>query len=96
MTLTEPLFSEIDKQLINALVFDSSLEPMFNSLADYFFWFDERPKNITPDASDKLQSLWVGRSLLHKGLTFADHEINPEYCANIWKQQMKIALKTIS
>ncbi len=89
MTQNEPLFSERDKELVDALVFDDSLEPMFNSLADYFIWFDERPDNITPDGSDKLQTLWVGRSLLHKRLTFADHEINPEYCAKVWNQALE-------
>lgn len=89
MIQNKPLFSQRDKELVDALIYDNSLEPIFNSLADYLIWLDERPDNITPEGSDKLQTLWVGRSLLHKGLSFADHEINPEYCALVWNQALE-------
>ncbi|MBP7861878.1 hypothetical protein KA183_09370 [bacterium] len=89
MTQNEPLFSERDKRLIDALIYDPSLKPKFNDLADYFIWLDELPSNFSIEGEDKLESLWVGRSLLHKGLTFAHHPINPEYCATMWNRALE-------
>lgn len=86
MTKIKELFSENDRGLIEAAQFDSSLEPRFNALSATLVWEDEIPSNITPDAYDVLSSLWVARSLMHRGLTFADHPINPEASQRIWEQ----------
>ncbi len=35
------------------------------------------------------RSLWVARSLMHRGLTFSDHPINPEYSQRVWEQAIQ-------
>ncbi|MCW5824007.1 MAG: hypothetical protein KIT34_14480 [Cyanobacteria bacterium TGS_CYA1] len=88
MNQNKNLFLDRDKRLIDALVFDQSLKPKFNDLADYFFWLDELPENFTPEGFDILASLWLGRSLLHQGKKLEDHPINPEHCIRVWNQAL--------
>jgi len=86
---THQLFSDTDKKQIESLVFDASLEPRFNALSACLTWEDELPSGITIEAYDVLSSLWFTRSLMHQGLSFADHPINPEYCEKVWQQAIK-------
>lgn len=85
----EPLFTGNDLRLIDSLVYDPSLEPSFEFLKACLVWSDERPDGLTPAAYDKLCSLWVARSLLHNGLDFSDHPINPEYCRKLWQRAIE-------
>ena len=87
--LQKSLLNSRDLQLVENLVLDPSLASKFNTLSAYFFWDDELPSGITPDGLDVLQSLWTARSLFHRGLTFADHPINPEYSRRVWEQALK-------
>lgn len=84
----KPLFVPQDLQRIEQLVFNNSLEPRFNALSGYLVWDDELP-DVTPDGLDVLQTLLTARSLLHRGLTLADHPINVEYSTRVWEQAMK-------
>lgn len=83
-----PLFVPQDLQRIEQLELDISLEPRFNALSGYLVWDDELP-DITPDGLDVLQTLLTARSLLHRGLTVADHPINAEYSTRVWEKAMK-------
>lgn len=80
----EPVFSRKDLELIQSLVYDPTLEPSYEYLKGCLVWSDERPNGVTPDAYRNISSLWVARSLLHRGLTLADHPINPAYAQDIW------------
>jgi|GEM_PF-370884 len=86
MTQTHQLFSERDRNLIETSVYDPALEPRFNALSGCLNWNDEAPSGITSEAYGVLSSLWVARSLMHQGLTFSDHPINPEYSQRVWQQ----------
>jgi hypothetical protein len=80
------LFSEKDKELIESLVFDSSLAPEFNAVSACLYWDDEISWYMTPAGIKIVRLLWIARSLLHRGLTCDDHDFNPEACRQLWKQ----------
>ncbi len=83
-----PLFIEKDRALIEGLKYDPSLEPGFNALSGVLVWPDELPSNITPMGHDVLDTLWTGRSLLHRGLNLSDVPINPAFCINVWDRAL--------
>jgi hypothetical protein len=85
----EPVFTGNDLRLMESLVYDANLEPSYEFLKGCLVWTDERPEGLTPAAYDKLGSLWIARSLLHRGLDFSDHPINPEYCRNLWERAIR-------
>jgi hypothetical protein len=86
MYSAEPLFSEEDRKLIEALVFDASLSPEYNALSTCLYWDDELSLEISWSARKMLGKLWIIRSLFHRGLTCDDHDFNPEACRSLWKQ----------
>ena len=85
----EFVFSGNDLKLIESLVYDPSLEPSYEFLKGCLVWEDERPSGLTPDAYDILCDLWIARSLLHRGLSLADHPLDPQYCEDIWQRALK-------
>jgi hypothetical protein len=87
--LQNTLFISRDLKLIEELVLDPKLEPRFNALSAYLMWMDELPSGITSDGVDVLSSLWSARSLFHRGMSLADHPINPEYSRRVWEQALK-------
>ncbi|MDP3508428.1 MAG: hypothetical protein Q8T09_10595 [Candidatus Melainabacteria bacterium] len=87
--LQKTLFIPRDLQLIEELVLEPTLEPRFNAISAYLVWDDELPSGITPDGLDVLSSLWTARALFHRGLTFSDHPVNPEYSRRVWEQALK-------
>ena len=46
MSQTQQLLSDRDRQLVESLAYDSSLEPRFNALRSYLTWDDEPPSGI--------------------------------------------------
>jgi hypothetical protein len=84
----EPLFTGRDLLLIKALVYNPNLEPGYESIKGCLIWDDERPNNLTSDAYSNLCSLWGARALLHRGLTLADHPLDPDYCRDIWERAL--------
>jgi len=46
MSQTQQLLSDRDRQLVESLAYDSSLEPRFNALRSYLTWDDESPSGI--------------------------------------------------
>jgi len=89
MSTVQPLFSQQDREIIEALVFDSSLLPEYNPVSTCLFWDDELPLDATRGARQVIRELWIARSLLHKGLTFGAHPFNPEACRQMWEQANK-------
>lgn len=73
-----------DIELIQTQPYDSTLMPNFESLKGCLVWKDERPRGLSLDAGRVINSLLVGRNLLHRGLTLDDHPINAEYCKKVW------------
>jgi hypothetical protein len=86
--MMEPLFTGKDLQLMEALVYDPSLGPGYEALKGCLIWEDERPSGLSPDAYSNLCSLWGARALFHRGLTLADHPLNPEYSRDIWERAL--------
>ena len=86
MSSAKQLFSQQDRELIDALVFDASLKPEFNAISSCLYWDDEMPLDMTHAARRVVRNLWIVRSLLHRGLTCDDHDFNPEACRSLWKQ----------
>lgn len=77
-------FNDQDLELMKSLKYDPSLKPNYESLKGCLIWKDERSDDLSPDAYHIVSSLFVARSLLHQGLTFDDHPVDPEYCKNLW------------
>jgi len=63
-----------------------SLEPSYKILKGCLTWSDESPFGLTPDGYGELCDLWIARSLLHKGLTLADHPLAPKYCEDLFQR----------
>ncbi len=89
MGSVKPLFSEQDKELIESLVFDSSLMPEFNAISACLYWDDELPEDVTVEGMKVVRQLWMARGYLHRGLTFDDHDLNPEALRRFWEQATK-------
>lgn len=83
------LFSQEDRKLIEALVFDPSLTPVYNPVSTCLFWDDELPLDATYEARFVIRELWMLRALLHKGLTIESHPFDPESCRQLWDQANK-------
>jgi len=85
----EPVFAGNDLRLMQSLIYDASLEPAYEYLKGCLVWRDERPDDLTPAAYENLSSLWIARSLLHRGLDFSDDPINPEFTREIWNRAIQ-------
>ncbi|MBP0011480.1 MULTISPECIES: hypothetical protein [unclassified Roseofilum] len=79
-------FSGENLELIEALVYDPTLKPDYDIMRDSLVWPDERPQGLDPDAYEKLIDLWIARSFIHKGISFSDHRLDPEYFERVWKE----------
>ncbi|MBZ5610178.1 MAG: hypothetical protein LAP38_18100 [Acidobacteriia bacterium] len=67
-----PYFSDRDRAIVEALVFDAAEEPGYEALKGCLVWRDEQPNNITNEGWDKLCDLWIARSYLHRGEPMKD------------------------
>jgi hypothetical protein len=86
MPEAEQLFSQQDRELIEALVFNPSLEPEYNALSTCLYWDDELSLAMTREGRKVVRKLWIIRSLFHRGLTCDDHDFSPDACREMWKQ----------
>ena len=86
MDLEKPLFSEQDKELIESLVFDTSLMPEFNAVSTCLYWDDELPGNISREGLKMVRILWMARGYVHQGLPFDDYKPGPEFIRRIWEK----------
>ncbi len=92
MSPTQQLLSDRDRQLVESLAYDPSLEPRFNALRSYLTWEDESPSGITPNGYDTLSDLLIARAFLYHGFEL------PELCdrrhfADIWNRAIAEKLK---
>ena len=78
-----------DIELIQTQPYDATLKPNFKSLKGCLVWRDERPRGLSLDADRVINSLLVGRNLLHRGLTLDDHPINADFCKKVWTASQK-------
>ena len=78
-----------DIELIQTQPYDATLKPNFESLKGCLVWRDERPRGLSLDADRVINSLLVGRNLLHRGLTLDDHPINADFCKKVWTASQK-------
>jgi hypothetical protein len=83
------LFSQKDRDILQSQKYDASLRPGFNALTYCLVWDDEHPMGVSREGHDVLATLWLGRRLMHQGLTFADHPVNPDFCRNVWQQAIE-------
>jgi len=82
-----------DLKLIEALVYNPSLEPSFDVMRDALVWDDERPDGLSREGYEKLCDLWIVRSLIHRGISFTDWPLDPEYFGTVWSQAQKQGFK---
>ncbi len=86
MSSAKPLFSDQDRELIESLVFDTSLAPEFNAVSTSLYWEDELPEDITNAGMKVVRLLWIARSFVHRGLPFEGDETDPKSWRNLWQQ----------
>jgi hypothetical protein len=91
----EPIFSEKDLQIIESQVYDPALTPSYESIKACLIWADEIPHGLSLDGYSILEILWIGRSLLHRGLSLADDPINPAHVQSTWTRAQQQGLKWI-
>jgi hypothetical protein len=82
------LFALRDLKVIEALVYNPSLEPGYELLKGCLIWRDEMPDNITPQGWDVLGTLWGARAQLHNINAGAEPWL-PGYGRETWDQAMK-------
>ena len=82
----QPLFSERDLRLIEALEYRPELEPAFDEIKACLIWEDERPVGLTPAGYESLCDLWIVRSYIHRGVPCAEWGIDPAsgYFQEVW------------
>lgn len=73
-----------DIELIQTQPYDSTLKPNFESLKGCLVWKDERPRGLSLDADDLVNSLLIARAPIHRGLTLDDIPFDPEYYKELW------------
>ena len=73
-----------DFELIQTQPYDSTLKPNFESLKGGLVWKDERPRGLSLDADDLVNSLVIARAPIHRGLTLDDLSFDPEYYKELW------------
>ncbi len=80
----KPEFTAKDLDILRALRYDSTLKPNFESLKGCLVWKDERPRGLSLDADNLLNSLIIARAPIHRGLTLDDLPFDPEYYKELW------------
>ena len=88
--MKEGYFSAYDKDIITNLSYDNAAEPAFDNMRDCLVWPDERPDNLTPDGYEKLQDLFIARSLIfHLTQVKKTSPEVPSSFENAWKAAQK-------
>jgi hypothetical protein len=90
---SSPLFSERDRGLIEASNYDPNLKPNFNPLSSLLFWDDEWPCNISPQAHDVLNALWLARALQYYDYKLSTDLLDPQYFRSVWDKAVASGLK---
>jgi hypothetical protein len=83
------LFTGDDLRIIESLIFDASLKPMFDPMRDCLAWADERADGLTREGYERLCDLLIARSFIHRNLDFSTHTLDPAYFREIWERAMK-------
>jgi hypothetical protein len=91
----EPLFSERDRRLIEALEYRPALEPGFDEIKACLVWDDERPVGLTPAGYEMLCDLWIIRGYIHRGIPEERWGIDPAsgYFQDVWRRAQADALR---
>ncbi len=88
-----PLFSDRDRNLIEASNYNRDLKPNFNPLSSLLFWDDEAPRGISPKAYDVLNALWLARALQYYDYKLATDLLDPQYFKSVWDKAIASNLK---
>lgn len=88
-----PLFSDRDRDLIEASNYDRDLKPNFNPLSSVLFWDDEAPRGISPKAYDVLNALWLARALQYYDYKLTTDLLDPQYFKSVWDKAIASNLK---
>jgi hypothetical protein len=84
----DPLFSDRDVRLIEALEHQPELEPAFDDIKACLVWDDERPSDLTPNGYETLCDLWIIRSYIHRGVPPEEWGVDPTsgYFQGVWQR----------
>ncbi|MGC4064900.1 MAG: hypothetical protein QM784_09715 [Polyangiaceae bacterium] len=77
-------FTEVDRQIVNRLVYDPTCEPSYELMKACLVWSDERPTEISHDGYSLLCDLWIVRGFLHKNRPFEKWGLDPTYFQAVW------------
>ena len=80
----KPEFTGRDFDVMRSLKYDPSLKPNFESLKGCLVWKDERPRGLSIEADNLVNSLLIARAPIHRGLTLYDLPFDPEYYKELW------------
>ena len=90
---SEPLFIGEDLRLIESLAYNSDLKPSYDHLKNCLVWEDERAEGLSPIGYENLCDLWIARSFIHRGMSFSEHRLDPNYFQTVWERALGQKLK---
>jgi hypothetical protein len=77
-------FSDRDRAIIEALTYDPTSEPSYESIRSALVWPDERPDNLTSEGYQSLCDLWICRALIHRGDPTFSTSLDPAIFQRRW------------
>lgn len=87
------LFSEVDRRLIEAQVFDPKAEPSFEALKACLVWPDECPERISNEGREVLSDLLIVRGFIHRGVPREQWGLDPQFFLDRWAEAQAICLR---
>lgn len=80
------LFSEVDRRLIEAQVFDPEAAPSFEVMKSCLVWPDECPEHISNEGREVLYDLLIVRGFLHRGVPLERWGLDPQFFLYRWEE----------
>jgi hypothetical protein len=79
-------FSPEDSDKLNALTYQSEIDPDFEMIKSVLIWNDEIPFGISQDGMEKLWNLLIARSYLHDNRAFSSHFSGGKHLETAWSE----------
>ena len=82
-------FLERDKKLIEKLLYNPNAKPGFNIINSTLTWADEYPEGLSKDGQEKLNDLWIARTIIYHNPDMIKWVLNPEHYKQVWEVAKK-------
>lgn len=90
----DQLFSADDLRIIEAMVYNPSLQPKFQASNGALMWSDEwPPDDMSPTGFDIITKLWVARSFMFHGRDFGPPDEYSAHLTDVWNRARALKIK---